>query len=393
MPTYPKLLPNKDNPLKASEWFEKSDEEIQFAYWVPNVSGGLVITTLPMDTDWGPDANIKYAQDAEKAGFATALAQTRWFASYGADHQHEAFVISNAILQHTKKLELITACHPGLWHPAIVAKIQASLDVVSGGRTSINVVSGWFKGEFTSLGFPWLEHSERYRRSEEFIRVMKGMWTEEEFTFYGDFYQINAAPMLPKPLHRPVVFQGGNSTDARRMAGRVSDCLFMNGNTNKGFKEIMDDTRKSAVDSGRDPGEIKFGANGFAIVRDTMEEATETLRDIIVNADVEAVKGFGEAVKGAARETRDGKGMWGNSTFEDLVQYNDGFKTGLIGTPQTVAERIIELKQLGMNVILCGFLHYNWELKQFGEKVIPLVREMEAGLKKGKKAGGRKMRA
>lgn len=393
MPTYPKLLPNSENPLKSSEWFEKCGDEVQFAYWVPNVSGGLVITTLPMDTGWDPEANLKYAQDAEDVGFATALAQTRWFASYGADHQHEAFVISNAILQHTKKLELITACHPGLWHPAIVAKIQASLDVCSGGRTSINVVSGWFKGEFTSLGVPWLEHTERYRRSEEFIRVLKGMWTEEEFTFYGDFYQINHAPMLPKPLHRPVVFQGGNSTDARRMAGRVSDCLFMNGNTNKGFKEIMDDSKAAAVESGRDPSELRFGANGFAIVRDTLEEATETLRDIIVNADVEAVKGFGEAVKGAARETRDRKGMWGNSSFEDLVQYNDGFKTGLIGTPKSVAERIIELKLLGINVILCGFLHYNWELRQFGEKVIPLVREMEADLRKGMKVGSNKLSA
>jgi FMNH2-dependent dimethyl sulfone monooxygenase len=67
------------------------------------------------------------------------------------------------------------------------------------------------------------------------------------------------------------------------------------------------------------------------------------------------------------------------------VQYNDGFKTGLIGTPETVAKRIIELKQLGMGMILCGFLHYNWELKNFGEKVIPLVREMEADLRKGRR--------
>ena len=385
MATYPKLISDKKNPLKASDWFEKANDDVQFAYWVPNVSGGLVITMLPMDTDCGIEANIKYAQDAEATGFATALCQTRWFASYGADHQHEAFTIANALLQHTSTLEMITAVHPGLWHPAIVAKMQASLDVVSGGRTSINVVSGWFKGEFTALGFPWLEHKERYRRSEEFIRVMKGMWTEEEFTFYGDFYQINQAPMLPKPLHRPVVFQGGNSTDAREMAGRVTDCLFMNGNTNDGFNEIISDARQSAVASGRDPNELKFGCNGFTIIRDSMKEATEQLREIIVNADVEAVKGFGEAVKGAARETKDGKGMWGNSSFADLVQYNDGFKTGLIGTPETVAKRIIELKQLGMGVILCGFLHYNWELKNFGEKVIPLVREMEADLRKGKR--------
>ncbi len=388
MAHYPKLLPNSENPMQPSAWVES--DQVEFAYWVPNISGGLVITTLPMDTDWTPEANIKYAKDAESSGFATALAQTRWFASYGADHQHEAFTIANVILQHTEKLEVITACHPGLWHPAIVAKMQASLDCCTQGRTSINIVSGWFKGEYTGYGLPWLEHTERYRRSEEFIRIMKGMWAEDEFTFYGDFYQINGAPMLPKPLHRIVVFQGGNSKDARRMAGRVTDVLFMNGNTNKGFKEIMDDSKAAAVESGRDPSEIRFGCNGFCIVRDTMEEATETLRDIIVNADVEAVKGFGEAVKQAGRSSNEGEGMWANSSFEDLVQYNDGFKTGLIGTPESVADRIIELKQLGIKVILTGYLHYNWELKQFGEKVIPLVREKEEDLRKGRTVGRKK---
>jgi len=374
-----KLLPNIENRLKSSAWFES--DQIEFAYWVPNMSGGLVISSLPMNTDWTPEANIRYAKYAEKAGFITALAQTRWFASYGADHQHDAFTISNIILQNTKKLEAITAVHPGLWHPAVVAKMQASLDVCSQGRASINIASGWFKSEFTGYGLPWLEHSERYRRSEEFVRVLKGMWTEDEFSFHGNFYQVNNAPMLPKPLHRPVVFQGGNSKDARRMAGRVADCLLMNGNTNKGFSEIIEDSRLSAVESGRDPSELKFGANGFCIIRDTMSEASETLRDIIIHADVDAVKKFGDDVRHAGRETMEGEGMWVNSTFEDLVQYNDGFKTGLIGTPESVSDRIIQLKNLGVKVILCGFLHYETELIEFGEKVIPLVREKEQRIK------------
>jgi len=382
MPTYPALP--KTNLPKA-EWFEKSSEEIQFSYWVPNISGGLVVTTLPMETEWDHESNVKYARIAEQNGFTTALAQTRWFASYGADHQHEAFVIASHILSNTEKIHIITACHPGLWHPGVVAKLQATLDVVSKGRTCINIVSGWFKGEFTGYGEPWLEHSERYRRSEEFIRIMKGMWNEEEFTFYGDFYTIDGAPMLPKPVHDIPVFQGGNSVDAQKMAGRVSDVLFMNGNTNEGFRKIMNGSLDSAKDSGRDPSELKFGANGFTIVRDTEDEAVEVLRDIITNADVEAVKGFGEAVKQAGASSAQGDGMWSNSSFEDLVQYNDGFKTGLIGTPDQVADRIMELKDLGINIILCGFLHYEWELENFGKNVIPLVREREAARKKGRK--------
>ncbi len=388
MAKYPKLLSNAENPLKPPAWVES--DQVEFAYWLPNVSGGQVITNLPMETGWSSEANIRYAQDAEASGFAMGLAQTRWLSGYGADHQLEAFTIANTVLQHTKTLEVITACHPGLWHPAIVAKMQASLDCCVQGRTSINIASGWFKEEYTGYGLPWLEHTERYRRSEEFIRILKGMWTQDKFTFYGDFYQINGVAMLPKPLHRITVFQGGNSKDARRMAGHVADVLFMNGNTNKGFREIIEDSKAAAVESGRDPDEVKFGCNGFCVVRDTMEEAAETLRDIIMNADVKAVKNYGEAVKQAGRSSKEGEGMWTNSTFEDLIQYNDGFKTGLIGTPESVADRIIELKQLGIKVILTGYLHYDWELRQFGEKVIPLVREKEEDLRKGKTLGKKK---
>ncbi len=385
MPRYPRLISNAENPLKPCAWMQT--DNIEFAYWIPNVSGGLVITTLPMDTDWSPEANIRYAKDAEESGFILALAQARWLGSYGADHQHDAFTIANVLIQHTEKLNVITAVHPGLFHPAVVAKLQASLDVCSQGRSAINVVSGWFKGEYTGYGLPWLEHQERYRRAEEFIRIIKGMWTEEELTFYGNFYQINKTPMLPKPLHRIPVFQGGNSKDARIMAGRVTDVLLMNGNTNRGFKEIINESRAAALDSLRDPDELYFGCNGFCIVRDTMGQATETLREIIMNADVEAVKAFGESVKNAGRSTAECEGMWVNSSFEDLVQYNDGFKTGLIGTPEIVADRIIELKKLGIKVILCGFLHYNTDLKEFGEKVIPLVREKERDLRKGRVFG------
>ena len=70
--------------------------------------------------------------------------------------------------------------------------------------------------------------------------------------------------------------------------------------------------------------------------------------------------------------------MWANSKFEDLVQYNDGFKTKLIGTPEQVANRILLLKSLGINIILVAFLHYDDEIQSFGEQVLPIVRKLEA---------------
>ena len=74
----------------------------------------------------------------------------------------------------------------------------------------------------------------------------------------------------------------------------------------------------------------------------------------------------------------EGEGNWAKSTFEDLVQYNDGFRTNLIGTPQQIAERIVALKAIGVDLVLTGFLHFIEEVEYFGKRVLPLVRELEA---------------
>ena len=152
---------------------ERIADNVKFAYWVPNVSGGLVTSTIEQRTDWNYDYNAKLAQTAENNGFAYALSQVRYEASYGAEFQHESTSFSLALLLATQRLKVIAAVHPGLWHPAVLAKLGATADHLSGGRFAINVVSGWFKDEFTHLGEPWLEHDERYRRSAEFLQVIR----------------------------------------------------------------------------------------------------------------------------------------------------------------------------------------------------------------------------
>jgi len=351
---------------------------LQFAYWAPNVSGGLVISNIPQKTGWSFEDNKRYAQIAENIGFDYVLLQTRFLASYGAENQLEASALASALAASTTKLNIITAVLPGLWHPAVMAKIISTVDQISNGRAAINIVSGWFKGEFTSYGEPWLEHDERYRRSEEFIEVLRGLWTQDQFTYKGDFYRLNETPLKPKPIKAPKIFQGGSSKAAKEMAGRASDVYFTNGNSLEKIKEQIDEVRALREANGQGP--IEFGVNGFVIVRDTEEEAKQVLRDIVEQANDEAVLGFKDAVKQAGQSSAEGQGMWSESSYEDLVQYNDGFKTGLIGTAEQVADRIIELKKIGINIVLTGFLHYEEDLKAFGEKVIPLVREKEKAL-------------
>ncbi|OCX14179.1 dimethylsulfone monooxygenase SfnG [Pseudomonas graminis] len=354
-----------------------SQNAIKFAYWVPNVSGGLIVSKIEQRTDWGIEYNRKLAQIAEKSGFEYGLTQIRFTAGYGADNQHESVAFSHALLAATEKLKVIAAILPGPWTPAVVAKQLATIDQLTAGRVAINIVSGWFKGEFQAIGEPWLEHDERYRRSEEFIQALKGIWTTDNFTFKGDFYRFHNYTLRPKPIQQPhpEIFQGGSSRAARDMAARVSDWYFTNGNTVEGIKAQVDDIRAKAVANGHS---VKIGVNAFIIARETEEQARAVLQEIIDQADPEAVNAFGDAAKQAGKASPEGEGNWAKSTFEDLVQYNDGFKTNLIGTPKQIAERIVALKAVGVDLVLSAFLHFQEEVAYFGEHVLPLVRELEA---------------
>lgn len=349
---------------------------LKFAYWVPNVSGGLVISNIEQRTSWDLDYNIKLAQIAERSGFDYALSQIRFTAGYGAEYQHEPVSFSQALLHHTQKIKLIAALLPGPWNPAVAAKQIASISHYSNGRIAVNIVSGWFRGEFAAIGEPWLDHDERYRRSEEFIRSLRGIWSEDNFTFRGDFYRFNNYSLKPKPLHPlPEIFQGGSSRAARDMAARVSDWYFTNGNTPEEIKKQVDDIRAKSGELGRS---VKIGVNAFAVARDTEAQAREVVNEIVAKANPEAVNAFGHEVKNAGKASPEGQGNWAKSSFEDLVQYNDGFRSNLIGTPQQIAERIIDLKRAGADLILLGFLHFHEEVEFFGKHVIPLVRELEA---------------
>jgi FMNH2-dependent dimethyl sulfone monooxygenase len=353
---------------------------LKFAYWVPNVSGGLVVSTIEQRTDWQLPYNSRLAQIAENSGFEYALTQTRYAASYGADKQHEASAFSLALLGATERLRVIAAFHPGMWHPGVLAKWLITADHLSGGRAAVNIVSGWLKDEFVKFGLPWLEHDERYVRTEEFITALRGLLTENGYSQDGQYYAIDDFTLSPKPVDvpgrpHPEIFFGGNSTAAQATAGRVADWYFSNGRTLEGYEENVAGVRASAAEAGRSP---RFGLNGFVIARESRREAEETLREIVAKAHRPAVEGFRQSVQEAGASTKDG--MWADSSFEDLVQYNDGFKTRLIGTPEEIADRIIEYKKVGVNLLLTCYLHFTEEVAAFGRDVLPIVREKEKDL-------------
>lgn len=371
---------NEHQISNQSSDFIQQCQAIQFAYWVPNVSGGLVVSQVEQRTNWSYDYNIQLAQTAERSGFDYALTQIRFTAGYGAEYQHESVSFSHALLAKTIRLKVIAAILPGPWKPALAAKQLATIDYLNQGRIAVNIVSGWFKGEFDAIGETWPTHDERYKRSEEFIQCLKGIWSEDSFSFQGQYYQFNQYQLKPKPLQQPhiEIFQGGSSRAARDMASRISDWYLTNGNTAAELKKQIDDIQRKAIDHQH---QVKIGVNAFIIARDTEQEAHAVLQSIIDQANVDAVKDFGLATREAGAASAEGEGNWAKSSFKDLVQYNDGFKTNLIGTPLQIAQRIIELQQLGVDLIVCAFLHFIEEIEYFGKHVLPLVQQLQQDLK------------
>src|SRR5947208_14731087 len=108
---------------------------IQFGYWVPNVSGGLAVSTIEQRTDWHFDYNRNLAVVAENNGFDYALTQARFAESHRIAYQQEAAAFSLALLLATQRLTVVATIHPGLWHPGVLANHIATADQLSGGRT------------------------------------------------------------------------------------------------------------------------------------------------------------------------------------------------------------------------------------------------------------------
>lgn len=345
---------------------------MKFATWATSTSGGFLRSNVSQNAKWDVEYNLKLAQKAEEEGFYAILFPTRYLGadtkSENIDGQLDPISLASAISIKTEKLHLITAVLPGFIHPTVLAKIGSTLDHISQGRWHVNIVSGWFKEEQEKLGIPWIDHKDRYKRSEEYIEVLKGLWQQQNFEFEGEFYSIKKGNLLPFPVQKPYppIFQGGNSRQAQELAGKVSDWYFMNGASIEELVIQMDSVTEIANQYNR---KVRFAVNAFIIAKETEQEALKEYEHILANTDQKVIEQFKEKAKEA-------KGMWQKK--DDIVSFvanNEGFKTGLIGSYEQIAKKINDLEEAGIELILLSFRYPLEELELFGKKVKPLIKK------------------
>lgn len=340
---------------------------MRYGYWLPVFGGWLRnVPDEGMTASW--DYVKRLAQRSEEIGFdITLIAELFMNDIKGIDaNSLEAWSTAAALAAVTERLELMVAVRPTFHEPAIFAKQAANIDHISGGRLALNVVSSWWKDEARRYGIHFEEHDDRYARTDEWLRVVNGVWSEPRFSYAGRHYKVEETILEPKPLRRPrpTIYAGGESPAAKELISRTCDAYVMHGDPPERVAPKIADLAERRERLGLGP--MEYGVAAYVIVRETEVEAQKELERITnVQPGSPGYHNYQDWISHTALEQR--------VSLEDYSVSNRGLRAGLVGTAEQVAERIRELEAVGVNLLLLQFSPQLEEMERFSATVMPLV--------------------
>ncbi|MEX2123451.1 MAG: LLM class flavin-dependent oxidoreductase [Woeseia sp.] len=335
---------------------------MKVGFW-PQVYGNWIISDRPEVCDASFEYSKRSVLLAEELGFDTCLVAEHFFNPINPKlEQLDAWTTCSALAAVTSRIEIIAAVKAGLRAPGVVAKMASNIDEISNGRFAINVVSAWWRDEYEKMGAPFQERGERYDRSEEYLTICKGLWTEDDYSYKGRYYTVKDATISPKPIQKPhlPIYFGGESEEGRALAAKLADVFLLNGRQPREFGEVVKDMQRRAKMHNRN---LRFGIAAFVICRES-DDAAQTefdrlngLRHVKINSDRPDVAKLNESTKSYRR-----------------VGSNGGTDAGLIGTPEQIAERMHAFAAAGCETFLLQFYPLIEELQRFGTEVLPPLR-------------------
>ena len=273
----------------------------------------------------------------------------------------DAWSTAAALAAVTERIELMVAVRPNFHHPALFAKAAANIDQIAGGRLALNVVSSWWADEARQYGLQFDQHDDRYARTDEWLRVVDGLWTEPRFSFEGRFYRTEAAICAPKPVRRPVVYAGGESEAAKAMIAARCDAYVMHGDPVAAVAPKIADMRARRQRAGGPP--MQFGMAAYAIVRDSEAEAKRELERITTVTDLPAgYDNFDQWLSGTQLERA--------LQVQEYSVSNRGLRPNLVGTPEQLKERIAEYEAAGLDLLLLQMSPQAEEMERFAVQVM-----------------------
>jgi len=241
---------------------------MRYGYWTPVFGGWLRnVADEGMEASWA--YTKKLTQDAEAWGYdLTLIAELNLNDIKGVESPAlDAWSTAAALAAVTDSIELMVAVRPNFHQPALFAKAAANIDRISNGRLALNVVSSWWADEATQYGLQFDQHDDRYARTAEWLTVVNGLWSEDRFSFQGDFYRTQDAICAPKPAHHPVIYAGGESEKAKSLIAAQCDAYVMHGDPASAIAPKIADMAARREAAGGAP--MQYGMAAYAIVRDS----------------------------------------------------------------------------------------------------------------------------
>ena len=293
----------------------------------------------------------------------------------------DAALVAASLIPLTQRLKFLVAIRPSVVSPTVAARQAATLDRLSNGRALFNLVTGGKPDELAAEGV-YLNHEERYAAADEFTQVWTRLLEGEEVTLHGKHIQVDQARLdyLPLQQPRPSLYFGGSSAPAHKLAGEQVDLYLTWGEPPQAVKEKLAEVQAEADKHGR---KLRFGIRLHVIVRETNDEAWKAANELIQYVDDDTIAQALEAFKthdsvGQQRMTA----LHGGDRSKLEVSPNlwagvgltrGGAGTALVGDPETVAARIQEYADLGIDTfIFSGYPHLE-EAYRVAELVFPLL--------------------
>jgi FMNH2-dependent dimethyl sulfone monooxygenase len=351
---------------------------MRYGFWLPVFGGWLRnLDDEQMETSW--EYTSRLCRRAEELGYdLTLIAELNLNDIKGVEAPSlDAWSTAAALAAVTRKLELMVAVRPTFHNPALLAKQAANIDQISGGRLTLNVVSSWWRDEATKYGIPFDEHDQRYARTSEWIDVVDGCWSQQHFTHQGQLYNVEdnilspkpaparrftGTPVAPQPRNgRPTLYAGGESETAKNLIAAKCDAYLMHGDPPEIVGKKIADMRARRQALGLPP--MTFGVSGYAIVRDTDAEATaEVARITDVKQSARGYENYQQWITGSKLEQK--------ISLEDYSVSNRGLRSGFVGTPEAVRERLDEFAAVGVDLVLLQSSPQAEEMERFSAQVI-----------------------
>jgi dimethylsulfone monooxygenase len=335
---------------------------MRFGYWMPIFGGWLRnVADEGMTIAWPYIRDLAAA--SEQQGFELSLIAELNLNDIKGHHAPslDCWTVAPAIAAVTSSLELMLAVRPNYHSPALTAKALSTLDVIAPGRISLNVVSSWWKDEAAQYGAPFDMHDARYARTQEWLQVLGRLLREDAVTHSGPLYQLEGTVLEPKPGRPPAVYMGGESPKAKDVIAAQADAYVMHGDAPEVIAEKVADLTARAAAAGRP--RLQFGVSGYVICRDTEAQASAELDRILdVNSSPDAYASYQDFVEGSQLESR--------VSLEEYSVSNRGLRSGLIGTPDQIIDRIHAYQEAGADLMLLQFSPQHEEMARFGRDVI-----------------------